>query len=183
MYYDRVDRERLQGSGVKASTGAGARASPGLRAGDKGYAQLTDPMREWFYPSKRRQTVGASGLGPGSGQGRQQGRTVSNGSGSGSGSGNKSISSSSSFSPSTAAAAAGGLNPPFHVDTHLALKRMLKAASQGRLSPATTTATAAAKGTGTGAGASSSSSSGSRNVNTRWVGMMAPHYLIIRSPH
>ena len=163
VYYDRVDRERLQGSGVRASTGAGARASPGLRAGDKGYAQLTDPMREWFYPSKRRQTMGASGPGLGQalgqGQGRQQGRTVSVGGG------NKSISSSSSLSPSAAAGAgaASGLNPPFHVDTHLALKRMLKAASQGRLSPATTTTTTV-KGTGTGA-----SSSGSRNINTRWV--------------
>ena len=161
-------------------------------------------MREWFYPSKRRQTQTTAGLasapgsaqGQGLGQNRQQGKTVS-GNGNGNGNGKSS---------SSASSAVTGLSPPFHVDTHLALKRMLKAASHGRLpttpTPTSTTNGTANAGTGTGAYASSSSSGGSggggngntgsgsgrKDVNTRWsldgsLSRFAAHALHPYLPH
>ena len=142
-------------------------------------------MREWFYPSKRRQTGLAPGTTPGTGlaAGASNQTRVSQG---------KTNHKSSSTTTSSTAGGATGLSPPFHVDTHLALKRMLKAASQGKLSPKDGYASSSSSGGGGGSGVSGGgnkgSISGNRDASTRWsldgsLSRFAAHALHPYLPH
>ena len=146
-------------------------------------------MREWFYPSKRRQTGLAPGTAPGTGlaPGTSNQTRLSQG---------KTNHKSSSTTTSSTAGGATGLSPPFHVDTHLALKRMLKAASQGKLSPKGAYASSSSSGGGVGGGTSASSGSsgnkgsvsGNKDVSTRWsldgsLSRFAAHALHPYLPH